>query len=149
MSRPRVLFLCTGNSCRSQMAEGFLRELAGDRYEALSAGTEPQPVNLRAVAAMASLGIDIGQQISTSVEPYIWDVPEIVITVCDQAEVKCPALPTTIRRLHWPFEDPAKATGSEAEITEVFVRVRDEIRERISQWLAEESAAAEAGEKLA
>ena len=136
-SRPRILFLCTGNSCRSQMAQGWLHQLAGDRIEALSAGTEPAGVNPLAIAAMASAGVDIGAQSSDDVRAYLADPPDLVIAVCERAAKSCPSFPAPTRVLHWPFPDPAEARGSALEVDACFVSVRDEIRERIAAWLAE------------
>lgn len=134
--KPRVLFLCSGNSCRSQMAEGWLRQLAGERFEALSAGTHPQGLNPGAVRSMAAAGVDIGGQRSQSIEEFLEDPPELVVSVCDQAAETCPVFPAATQRQHWPFEDPAHATGSVQEVRVFFDRVRDAIRERIETWLA-------------
>ncbi len=139
MIRPRVLFLCTHNSARSQMAEGFLRALAGDRFEACSAGTEKTFVNPLAIRAMAELGIDISGHASKRYEdvtPPPWDY---LITVCDDANERCPFVPGTVKRLHWSFEDPSRATGDEERRLAVFRRVRDQIRARLAAWLEEQS----------
>ena len=136
LSKQRILFLCTGNSCRSQMAEGLLRSLAGARFEVHSAGTRPQGVNPRAVYAMRELGIDIETQSSDHVDSYLRTGVDTVITVCDHAAENCPTFPERVRRIHWSFDDPAKATGTEAERMEVFRRVRDEIRDALRNWLA-------------
>lgn len=136
LSKQRILFLCTGNSCRSQMAEGLLRSLAGARFEVHSAGTRPQGVNPRAVYAMRELGIDIETQSSDHVDSYLGTGVDTVITVCDHAAENCPTFPERVRRIHWSFDDPAKATGTEAERMEVFRRVRDEIRDALRNWLA-------------
>ena len=128
----RVLFLCTGNSCRSQMAEGLLREHGGDRFVALSAGSKPAGyVHLMAVAAMAELGIDISRQQSKSINDFLppnGQPPHLIISVCSGAEKECPNFPGDVTRLHWPFDDPAYATGSDDEKAGEFRRVRDEIR---------------------
>lgn len=134
-SKRRVLFLCTGNSCRSQMAEGLLRSLAGGRFEVHSAGTRPQGVNPRAVSTMRELGIDIGDQSSDHVDSYLGTGVDTVITVCDHAAENCPTFPERVRRIHWSFDDPAQATGTEAERMQVFRRVRDEIRDTLRSWL--------------
>ncbi len=131
MSKPRVLFLCTGNSCRSQMAEGWLRHQAGDRFEVFSAGTQPQRVNPDAVRVMQEAGVDISRQQSKSVSKFLGQHFAYVITVCDRANEACPIFPGAGQRLHWPFEDPAHATGSEVERLAVFRRVRDEIAARV------------------
>jgi arsenate reductase len=135
MSRPRVLFLCTHNSARSQMAEGFLRAMAGDRFEAGSAGTEKTSVNPLAIRAMAELGIDLGGQTSkiyADVASPPWDY---LITVCDDANERCPWVPGSVQRLHWSFPDPSRATGTEEERLAVFRGVRDQIQERLTDWL--------------
>jgi len=132
---PRVLYLCTGNSCRSQMAEGLLRNLAGARFEALSAGTHPVGVNPRAVAAMNAIGIDISAQRSKSIDDFLSDPPDYVVTVCDRARESCPTFPGVTQLVRWSFDDPADATGSDEEIMAEFARVRDEIRASIERWL--------------
>jgi arsenate reductase len=128
----RVLFLCTHNSARSQMAEGFLRAMAGDRFEAGSAGTEKTSVNPLAIRAMAELGIDLGGHTSKLYASGPWDY---LITVCDDANERCPWVPGSVKRLHWSFPDPSRATGSEEERLAVFRRVRDQIQERLTDWL--------------
>lgn len=137
--RKKIVFLCTGNSCRSQMAEGFARHLGGDRWEVHSAGTSPQGVNPRAVRAMAEAGVDISGQRSKPIAPGLLESADIVVTLCGDAEEKCPLTPPSVRRLHWPLEDPAGATGTEEEIMARFRAVRDEIRQRVAALLAEES----------
>jgi arsenate reductase len=134
-SRRRVLFLCTHNSARSQMAEGLLRDLAGDRYEAHSAGTEATQVRPLAIRAMAELGIDISGQHSKTLQRYLDEPFDAVITVCDDANEACPVFPGARRQLHWSLPDPAKATGTEAEQLVVYRAVRDAIRGRIEQEL--------------
>ena len=131
LAKSRVLFLCTHNSARSQMAEGLLRHLAGGRFEVYSAGTEATFVKPEAVAAMAELGVDISGQESESLELYLGEPFDFVVTVCDDANEACPVFPGAKSRLHWSFIDPSRATGSDEERLEVFRRVRDEIRERI------------------
>jgi len=133
--RARVLFVCTHNSARSQMAEGLLRDLAGDRFEVTSAGTEATHVRPLAIRAMAEVGIDISGQESKTLERYLGEPFDYVITVCDDANEACPFFPGTKKRLHWSFEDPSRAEGSEDERLAVFRRVRDEIRKRIEQEL--------------
>ncbi|HEY7869677.1 MAG TPA: arsenate reductase ArsC [Methylomirabilota bacterium] len=135
MIRPRVLFLCTHNSARSQMAEGLLRALAGDRFEAGSAGTEKTAVNPLAIRAMAERGIDISGHTSkrySELAPETWDY---LVTVCDDANERCPWVPGSVTRLHWSFPDPSRAAGTEAERLAVFRRVRDQIEERLAAWL--------------
>lgn len=133
--KPVILFLCTGNSCRSQMAEGFARALGGDKVEVYSAGIEPVGLNPSAVAVMAEAGIDISRQTSDPIGPEILSKADLIVTLCGDARDKCPVTPPTIRREHWPFRDPAKAEGDEEEIMAVFRTVRDEIRERVTQLL--------------
>ena len=136
MTKQRVLILCTGNSCRSQMAEGLLRNLAGDRFEAFSAGTRPTQVNPRAIKAMNELGIDISNHKSQSVENFLNQEFDYVITVCDAARETCPVFPNSKESLHWSFEDPAEAAGSEEEIMKVFRKIRDQIEERLQKFIA-------------
>jgi arsenate reductase len=133
---PRVLFLCTGNSARSQMAEGWARFLSKGKAEAFSAGTEPKPLSPLAVQAMADVGIDISGQQSKSLEVYSGQPFDFVITVCDRAKESCPVWPGAKQRIHWSFDDPADATGTVAQRLEVFRRVRDEIRNRVRLFLA-------------
>jgi arsenate reductase len=135
-TKKRVLLLCTGNSCRSQMAEGALRELAGDRFEAESAGTTPARVNPTAVRVMAEIGIDISEQRSKSVVEMLGEQFDFVITVCDRARDTCPVFPGGAAKLHWSFDDPAAAYGSEEERLQVFRRVRDEIVSSVKEFVA-------------
>jgi arsenate reductase len=132
---PRVLFLCTHNSARSQMAEGLLRALAGGRAEAHSAGTEATAVRPLAIRAMAELGIDISRQSSKTLTRYLSEPFDAVITVCDDAAETCPVFPGARERLHWSLPDPSRATGGEAEQLAVYRRVRDALRERIEREL--------------
>jgi arsenate reductase len=135
MSKARVLFLCTGNSARSQMAEGYLRHIAGDEFAALSAGIEPNSLNPLAVEAMHEIGIDISHQRSKDVREFLGQAIPYVITVCDNAKERCPIFPRTFKFLHWSFDDPAEAAGSHDEKLAVFRRVRDEIANRIQHEL--------------
>jgi arsenate reductase len=135
MAKQKVLFLCTGNSCRSQMAEGMLRHLAGDRFEVVSAGLQPSTVNPLAIAVMREIGIDISGQRSKSVKEFLGEYFGHVVTVCDSANERCPIFPGTVRRLHWPIEDPAAAVGNDAERMAVFRRVRDEIAHRLRAFV--------------
>lgn len=132
MEKQRILFLCTHNSARSQMAEGLLRHLAGDRFEVYSAGTEATHVRPLAVRAMAEIGIDISEQESKTLDRYLDQPFDAMITVCDQANETCPVFFGARHRLHWSFPDPSKATGSEQEQLAVYRRVRDAISERIA-----------------
>ncbi len=135
MGKTRVLFLCTGNSCRSQMAEGWLRHLGGKRFEAFSAGIEAHGKNPRAIAVMREAGVDISNQESEVLDPKLLNTIDLLITVCGHADEHCPAVPATCEKQHWPFDDPAKATGTEAEIMAEFRRVRDQIKARIEAFL--------------
>ena len=135
MPAQRVLFLCTHNSARSQMAEGLLRSLGGDRFEAHSAGTEATGVRPLAIRAMAELGVDISTQTSKTLDPYIDQRFDDVITVCDDANESCPIFPNATHRVHWSLPDPSKATGSEAEQLAVYRKVRDDLRARIESEL--------------
>jgi arsenate reductase len=135
--RSRVLFLCTHNSARSQMAEGLLRHLAGDRFEAHSAGTEATQVRPLAIRAMDEIGVDISGQESKTLERYLREPFDFVITVCDDAKEACPFFPGARNRLHWSFEDPSRAEGSEEERMAVFRLVRDRIRDRVQAELVD------------
>src|SRR5277367_4197368 len=135
MSKARVLFLCTGNSARSQMAEGYLRHVAGNEFEPLSAGIEPKGLNPLAVEAMQEIGIDISRQASKDVRELLGQAIPYVITVCDNAKARCPIFPRTYKFLHWSLEDPAETPGSHDEKLAVFRQVRDEIAQRIQQEL--------------
>jgi arsenate reductase len=136
-----LLFVCTGNSCRSQMAEGWARTLGGDRVIAESAGIEAHGKNPRAIAVMAEAGVDISAQESTRLSDDMLAHADLVVTVCGHADEHCPALPASVRKLHWPLTDPAKATGTEEEIMAEFRRVRDEVNQRIHALLETELAA--------
>jgi arsenate reductase len=135
MDKRRVLFVCTHNSARSQMAEGFLRFHGHGTFEAFSAGTEATSVRPEAIAAMAELGIDISAQESKTVERYLGEPFEWVVTVCDHARQTCPVFPGAEGSAHWSFDDPADAQGTEAERMEVFRRVRDEINARVKMFV--------------
>ena len=134
----RVLILCTHNSSRSQMAEGLLRAAAGKDIEVESAGTEATRVHPLAVAAMAERGIDITAHTSKTLDRFLDQPWDDVITVCDSANESCPVFPRAGRRIHWSFEDPSKATGSDEARLTVFRRIRDEIDARFRAWLAEQ-----------
>lgn len=135
-TKPRVLFLCTGNSARSQMAEGWLRHLGGDRFEVASAGTQPTVVNPLAIAAMREVGIDISRHRSKAAATLLGEHFSYLITVCDDAHERCPIFPGVSQRLHWSLDDPAAAQGGESDRLAVFRRVRDEIAARIRAFLA-------------
>lgn len=131
----RVLFLCTHNSARSQMAEGLLRALAGDRFAVFSAGTEVTHVRPLAIAAMSERGVDLTSHYSKSVAEFTNQAFDYVITVCDNAAETCPVFPNAQQRLHWSFSDPSAARGTEAERLAVFREVRDQIEARIVRFL--------------
>ncbi len=133
--KKKILVLCTGNSCRSQMAEGYLRYLAGDRFEVTSAGLEPSLVNPQAIQVMLEDGVDISHHTSKDVNQFIGQEFDFIITVCDNAKERCPFFPGQAERIHWSFEDPAALKGTEAEILTVFRKVRDQIREGIKDFL--------------
>jgi len=133
MKKTKVLLLCTGNSARSQMAEGLLRRLAGDRFEVFSAGTRPAGLNPKAVAVMREIGIDISGQRSKHVDEFAGQQFDYIFTVCDNAREACPYFPGGGKRLHQSFEDPAAVPPGQQ--LEVFRRVRDEIRARLEQFV--------------
>ncbi len=135
MSKLRVLVLCTGNSCRSQMAEGFFRYLGRERVDVFSAGLSPKGVHPLAIKVMAEIGIDISKQTSNNLDEYLSLKFDYLITVCDNAAANCPVFPGEGRRLHWPFDDPASATGTEEEILAEFRRIRDQIGAAVRRFL--------------
>ena len=130
-----ILFLCTGNSCRSQIAEGWAKRLGGDTFHVLSAGIEAHGKNPRAIAVMAEAGVDISEQESTRLTDEMLAAADYLVTVCGHADEHCPVLPAGMRKEHWPLSDPAKATGSEEEIMAVFRDSRDDIRARVADLL--------------
>jgi arsenate reductase len=136
MNPERVLFLCTHNSARSQMAEGLLRHLGGASVEVASAGTEARGVHPMAVRVMAEIGIDLRGHASKTLDRFVGKPWDDVITVCNHANESCPIFPGATSRLHWSFDDPSAVTGSEEQRLAAFRRVRDEIRARIETWLA-------------
>jgi len=131
MTKPKVLFLCTGNSARSQMAEGLLRAMAGDRFEPLSAGTKPVGLNPLAVEAMQEIGIDISRQRSKDVAEFLGRPIDYVVTVCDRAKESCPVFPSTYKFLSWSLHDPGSVTGNKEQKLLAFRRVRDQISRNI------------------
>lgn len=133
--RQRALILCTHNSARSQMAEGLLRQMAGDRFEVESAGTEETRVNPLAIAAMSEIGIDISSHTSKTLDRFLNQRWDYVITVCDNANESCPVFPGADTRLHWSFEDPSAAKGSDEERLDAFRRIRDQIRARLRAFI--------------
>ncbi|MFH1686717.1 MAG: arsenate reductase ArsC [bacterium] len=130
----RVLVLCTGNSCRSQMAEGFFRHYGKGKIEAFSAGLAPKPIHPMAISVMSELGIDISLQTSKHLAGYLGEDFDLVVTVCDNAAANCPTFHGAGQNEHWPFDDPDKAIGTEGERLAEFRRVRDEIRKSIEDW---------------
>ena len=136
-TKPSILILCTGNSCRSHLAEGLLRAAAGDLLEVHSAGSKPSGyVHPLAIRAMQEIGIDISTHRSKSMNEFLTTPLETVITVCGKADQACPIFPGQVNRHHWPFDDPAHATGTEEEQLAVFRRVRNEIRQRLDAYVA-------------
>lgn len=141
MDKQRVLFLCTGNSARSQIAEAFLRKYGSDRFEAHSAGLEPKGLNPFTVKVMQEIGIDVSGQTSKGVDTYLGKTLfQYLVTVCDDADKNCPTVwPGVGNRMHWSFQDPAAAEGTEEEKLAKFREVRDLIEVKIKEWLAEQS----------
>lgn len=135
-NRPRVLILCTGNSARSQMAEGLLRRLGGMGYEVFSAGTKPVGLNPLAIEAMREVGIDISAQRSKSVAEFAGQEFATVITVCDNAAEECPVFPGAPQRVHWSVKDPAAVSGTKEEKLGAFRKVRDELERRIQSFVS-------------
>ncbi|WP_246942042.1 arsenate reductase (thioredoxin) [Bacillus pinisoli] len=134
MSKKTIYFLCTGNSCRSQMAEGWAKKHLGDQWDVKSAGLEAHGLNPNAVKSMNEVGIDISNQTSDTIAPEILDRADLVVTLCGHAADHCPVTPPHVTRVHWGFDDPAKAEGTEEEKWAFFQRVRDEIGERIQHF---------------
>lgn len=136
MSKPLVYFLCTGNSCRSQMADGFLNALGGDKYEVKSAGLEAHGLNPRAVQVMKEAGVDISNNTSNVIDPDTLNRATYVITLCGHADEHCPVISNkNVIKWHWGFDDPAKATGTEVEIMTKFRNVRDDIKAQILKFV--------------
>ena len=131
----RILFLCTGNSCRSQIAEGWARHRGGAAVSVESAGIEAHGKNPRAIAVMQESGVDISQQESTRLTDDMLETADVLVTVCGHADENCPAVPAGIKKIHWPLEDPAKASGSEELVMQVFRASRDDIRSRVQELL--------------
>ncbi|WP_163859548.1 arsenate reductase (thioredoxin) [Paenibacillus elgii] len=136
--KPLIYFLCTGNSCRSQIADGFLNALGSDKYEIKSAGLEAHGLNPRAVQVMQEAGVDISKNTSDVIDPDILNRADYVITLCGHADEHCPVISgKNVTKWHWGFDDPAKATGTEDEIMNQFRTVRDSIKSRIEQFVKE------------
>ncbi|SDZ34391.1 arsenate reductase (thioredoxin) [Thermoactinomyces sp. DSM 45892] len=139
MSKKKLIyFLCTGNSCRSQMAEGFGKKYLGERFDVYSAGIETHGLNPKAVRAMAEVGIDISNQTSDIINPALLSRADYVITLCGDANDNCPITPSHVQRTHWGFDDPARAQGTEKEVWNVFQRVRNDIEDRIQKFAKDE-----------
>ncbi len=137
MNKPfNILFLCTGNSCRSQIAEGWAKWYGRPLFEIQSAGIESHGKNPRAIAVMKQAGVDISNQESTTVSKQMLEAADLVVTVCGHADEHCPALPAGANKEHWPLDDPAKASGSEEDIMQVFRASRDDIEQRVKNLLA-------------
>jgi len=136
MTRERLLVLCTGNSARSQMAEGLFRRAVGDRFEVFSAGTRPTAVRPEAVAVMREVGIDISAHRSKSVDEFLGQEFRYVVTVCDNARESCPIFPGKTERIHWSFDDPAAVQGTQPERESAFRRVRDQIGRKVQEFAA-------------
>ena len=134
--KKKVLFLCTGNSCRSQIAEGYLRHFAGEKFEVLSAGLEPGKVNPNAILVMKEDNVDISSNTSDDINSFIKEKFDYIITVCDNAKENCPYFAGNALRIHWSFEDPADATGSDEEVLAVFREVRDQIKTKIIGFIS-------------
>lgn len=134
MEKKTIYFLCTGNSCRSQMAEGWAKQILGSEWQVRSAGIEAHGLNPKAVKAMQEIGIDISGQTSDIIDREVLNNAYFVVTLCGDAADKCPTTPPHVKRDHWGFDDPAKATGSEEEKWSVFQRVRNEIGDRIKHF---------------
>ncbi|MEK4107821.1 arsenate reductase (thioredoxin) [Paenibacillus sp. FSL R10-2791] len=134
MNKRTIYFLCTGNSCRSQMAEGWAKQYLGEEWSVYSAGIEAHGLNPKAVQAMSEVGIDISGQTSDIIDANLLNNADLVITLCGDAADKCPMTPPKVKREHWGFDDPAKAQGSDEEKWAVFQHVRDQIGERIKQF---------------
>ena len=136
--KPKILILCTGNSCRSHMAEGILRSVAGDFLEVHSAGSDPAGfVHPFAIQVMAEIGIDVRQHHSKHMNEFLRETIETVITVCGKTDQVCPRYPGQVSHLHWPFDDPARATGTQEDRLCEFRRVRDEIKAKFEAWARE------------
>lgn len=132
-----VLFLCTGNSARSQMAEGFLKELGKERFEVSSSGISPAGVNPHAVIVMQEVGIDISKQSSDAINKEMLDRTDLLITLCGDARENCPYVPARVEKRHWGLEDPARAEGTEEQVLAKFREIRDQVQEYVKQLVQE------------
>ena len=136
-NKTKVLFLCTGNSARSQMAEGCLKDIGSDRFEVSSAGIAPVGVNPLAVKVMSEVGIDITRQTSDPISKELLDGIDLLITLCGDARESCPVVPTRVEKRHWALEDPARAEGTEQQKIEKFREIRDQIKNEVEQLVSE------------
>ena len=136
-NKTKVIFICTGNSCRSQMAEGLLRDMAGDRFEVFSAGSHPSRLHPASIIVMAELEIDISNHSADSIDKYLDKDIDIVITVCDNARQVCPVFPGNVKRIHWSIDDPFHGWGAEPNDLEPYRDTREELKNRINDFLAE------------
>jgi arsenate reductase len=137
MPKPRILIVCTGNSARSQIAEGFMKQYLGDEFDIISAGLDPKPIHPYAIQVMKEVGIDISRQYSKDLKQFLGQHFTYLITVCSTAEARCPIFPGVIYRLFWPFDDPAAVEGAEAEKLAEFRDVRNQIDAKIREWMLE------------
>lgn len=137
MDKPIIYFICTGNSCRSQMAEGWARLFGGDNITVFSGGIEAHGLNPRAIAVMQEAGVDMSGYTSDLIDPDVLNKSDYAITLCGDAYDKCPVTPLHVKRLHWGFEDPARATGTDEEVMAKFREVRDAIRDRVEAFVRE------------
>jgi len=139
MDKKKVIFICTGNACRSQMAEGLLRHMAGDKFEVYSAGSHPSRLHPASVAVMAEWNIDITHHTSEPINDYLETGIDIVITVCDNAQQICPTFPGNVKRIHWGLDDPYHGWGAEPEDLLPYREIRDELKDRIKVFLTEQN----------
>ena len=139
MDKKKVIFICTGNACRSQMAEGLLRHMAGDKFEVYSAGSHPSRLHPASVAVMAEWNIDITRHSSEPIDDYLETGIDIVITVCDNAQQICPTFPGNVKRIHWGLDDPYHGWGAEPEDLLPYREIRDELKDRIKVFLTEQN----------
>ena len=137
VKKESVLFVCTGNSCRSQIADGLMRDMAGDRFDVFSAGSHPSRLHPASVTVMAEWGVDISRHTSDSIDEYLYKGIDIVITVCDNASQVCPAFPGDAKRIHWSIDDPFHGWGAEPNDLEPYRDTREELKNRINDFLAE------------
>ncbi len=135
MNKKKVIFICTGNACRSQMAEGLLRHMAGDKFEVYSAGSHPSRLHPASVAVMAEWGIDIARHTAEPIDNYLETRIDIAITVCDNAQQSCPTFPGNMEQIHWGLDDPYHGWGADPEDLPPYRETRDELKERIKEFL--------------